>query len=73
MQIIKKPPTSKVNFTVPMFSKKLYGMMPNTPSGCYGNWQINLTWQDEMQGRLKHNMKEAIGFGPGVFKVMLEI
>ena len=38
MQLVKKPPTAKANFTVPMFSKKLYGMMPNAPAGCYGNW-----------------------------------
>ncbi len=29
-----------------MFNKKLYGKMPNFPEGCYGNWEINLTWED---------------------------
>jgi len=39
-----------------MFSKKLYGKMIGFGNGCYGNWEINLTWEDEMQGRIRHNL-----------------
>lgn len=56
-----------------MFNKKIYGKMPNSPSGCYGNWQINLIWEDEMQGKIKHDMKESIMFGPQPFKVVIQL
>jgi hypothetical protein len=56
-KLIQKASSKKVQFSVMMFNKKLYGKMPNSPPGCYGNWELNLIWEDEMQGRIKHNMK----------------
>jgi len=38
LEMIKKTSPSRVNFTVMMFSKKLYGKMPEVEGGCYGNW-----------------------------------
>ena len=26
----------------------------------YGNWLISLVWEDQMQGVVKHNMKEGV-------------
>jgi hypothetical protein len=37
-----------------MFSKKMYGKMIGLAGGCYGNWEVNLTWEDEMKGRIIH-------------------
>ena len=38
LELIKKSSTNRVNFTLNMFSKKLYGKMPEVEGGCYGNW-----------------------------------
>lgn len=38
LESVKKSSTSRVNFTVMMFNKKLYGKMPSVEGGCYGNW-----------------------------------
>lgn len=67
--ISKKPAGTKANFTVAMFSKKIYGKMPKTKDGCYGNWEINLNWEDEIKGRVKHPMNEGKSFGNEPFWV----
>jgi hypothetical protein len=46
MQRIKQPSSTKTAFNVMMFSKKFYGKMPGSSQGSYGNWEINLTWED---------------------------
>jgi hypothetical protein len=56
-----------------MFNKKLYGRMPGATQGCYGCWEINLTWEDEMPGKIIHNMAEQYSFGPEKFTVMVEV
>jgi hypothetical protein len=58
-----------------MFNKQLYGRIPNEgiAKGSYGNWEISLYWQDELQGRLKHNMLSCPHFGPESFFVGIEI
>lgn len=36
-----------------MFTKQLYGRMKNpdfTSNGCYGNWDIDFVWQDQLKG-----------------------
>lgn len=43
-----------VPFSVMMFNKKLYGRMAQFPLGCYGCWEINLTWEDELPGKILH-------------------
>jgi hypothetical protein len=35
---IKTNGTDKTQFGVKMFSKKLYGRLPDFAEGCYGNW-----------------------------------
>jgi len=40
-----------------MFNKKLYGRFKNykpANEDCYANWDITISWQDEMQGALKY-------------------
>lgn len=56
-----------------MFHKILYGRLPGKSKGCYGNWEINLTWEDEMQGKVKHNLPQGISFGPESFCIGIEI
>jgi hypothetical protein len=60
----KIPSTNKVKFSVKMFHKVLYGKLPTESKGCYGNWEINLTWEDEMQGKVKHQLPQGRCFGP---------
>lgn len=47
-----------------MFHKALYGKLFNKSKGCYANWEINLSWEDEMQGKIKHPLPQGITFGP---------
>lgn len=28
-------------------------------SGCYGNWEINLNWEDEISGHIRHKVNEG--------------
>lgn len=60
----KASSSSKTKFCVKMFHKTLYGKLPNKPKGCYANWEINLTWEDEMQGKIKHKLPQGVTFGP---------
>jgi hypothetical protein len=73
LELTKKASTSRIPFSVMMFSKKLYGQMTGSPKGCYGNWEVNLTWEDELQGRVRHSMSEAKNFGPNEFKVLIRL
>lgn len=73
LELTKKTSTNRIQFSVMMFSKKLYGRMTASPKGCYGNWEVNLTWEDELQGRVRHSMNEAKNFGPNDFKVLIRL
>lgn len=64
---------NRVKFNVKMFHKTLYGKLLNRPKGNYGNWEINLTWEDEMQGKVKHPLPQGRCFGPESFIVGIEI
>jgi hypothetical protein len=52
-----------------MFTKKLYGKLIKFASGSYGNFEINLAFEDEMQGRIKHNLIIDRTFGPEKFTI----
>lgn len=59
-----------------MFTKNLYGRMIKTANkgvGCYGNWEINFAWEDELQGKIKHPIKDCINFSEEGFYVALEL
>ncbi len=70
---VKASSNTKVNFSVKMFTKKLYGRLNAFPVGSYGNFEVNLTFEDEMQGKIKHNLKIDRCFGPEPFMVSLEV
>jgi hypothetical protein len=59
-------------FSVKMFSKQLYGCV-GSEWGSYGNWEISLSWQDELQGRIRHPMTDCLHFGPESFYVGVEM
>lgn len=59
-------------FSVKMFSKQLYGRV-GSEWGSYGNWEISLSWQDELQGRIRHSMTDCLHFGPESFYVGVEM
>ncbi len=52
-----------------MFSKLLYGrvlwsswtnddnVFREQGYGCYGNWELNLVWQDLLQGKISHSVE----------------
>lgn len=58
-----------------MFSKQLYGKINSHQGkeGYYGCWEINLSWEDELQGKTRHEMTNCIHFGPESFYVGIEI
>jgi hypothetical protein len=60
---------------VRMFSKQLYGRMAGVSGdGCsYGNWEFSLSWQDELQGRVRHNLSGLESFGPESFFCGVEV
>lgn len=63
------------DFTVRMFSKQLYGRIPgdNGNRCSYGNWEFSLSWKDELQGRVRHNLTGIESFGPTPFCFGLEL
>jgi hypothetical protein len=62
-------------FAVRMFNKQLYGRIPggNGDLCSYGNWEFSLSWKDELQGRVKHNISAFESFGPEPFFFGLEL
>lgn len=58
-----------------MFTKQLYGRMKNKQfqgQGCYGNWDIDFIWQDQLKGVVIKDMPEESGlFGPENFYVAI--
>ena len=71
--MLDRPVNSKVNISMMMFNKKLYGKMPFAEGGCFGCWEINMTWEDEMPGRVRHNLSDTIQFGSEGFLVLVEV
>jgi hypothetical protein len=58
-------PGKKGRFCVPMFTKNLYGRYQKfreNDRGFYGNWEISLVFEDEMQGRVKHSTNNSASF-----------
>ena len=62
-------------FAFKMFSKQLYGRLRNPEyekEGCYGNWDINFLWQDQLKGTVIKDMPPPeLTFGPESFYVAL--
>lgn len=58
-----------------MFTKQLYGRIKNTEftqTGCYGNWDINFLWQDQLKGTVIKEMPSSeYIFGPEKFHVAI--
>ena len=73
LQKVKTNTDKKIAFSLKMFSKKLYGKIVSKTNGCYGNWEVNLTWEDEMQGRIKHDLAKGKCFGPENFFILVEL
>ena len=51
-----------------MFNKQFYGRIFQDElkkEGCYGNWEFNLIWEDQLRGKIKYGYEEeCIKFGP---------
>lgn len=48
-----------------MFTKNLYGRyqkVRENERGFYGNWELSLVFEDEMQGRVKHSITNSTLF-----------
>jgi hypothetical protein len=58
-----------------MFSKQLYGRIPGAGGErcSYGNWEFSLSWKDELQGRVRHNLSAFESFGPEPFFFGIEL
>lgn len=58
-----------------MFTKQLYGRLRNPEfqsKGCYGNWDIDFLWQDQLKGVVIKDMPEPKSvFGPENFYVSI--
>lgn len=58
-----------------MFTKQLYGRMKNSQyhqKGCYGNWDIDFIWQDQLKGTIIKPMPENNSiFGPENFFIAI--
>ena len=56
------------NFAFKMFTKQLYGRIRKenlVNKGCYGNWEIDFVWQDQLKGVVIKDMPEPKSiFGP---------
>lgn len=50
------------SFAFKMFSKQLYGRIKTdayASFGCYGNWDINFLWQDQLKGTVIKDMPSS--------------
>ena len=62
-------------FAFKMFSKQLYGRIKTgqyANLGCYGNWDINFLWQDQLKGTVIKEMPSSeFTYGPDNFFVAI--